>query len=186
MHLANFFNHLFSLLGINHSETELSLNLSKNFIGREREIIQVREFCQSSSKKKLLIVCGLPGIGKSELISQAMSLVRKEDPDLDYFSLQFPAVFGDTVFNLDNLAAMICEEMKPGTCLAEYGVPSLYRLLLKVSKPTVLFLQMTHADFCQRERLNFWNLIFNVLRPESELKIIVTCYNKPDVRYVSM
>ena len=184
MHLANFFNHVFSLLGINHSETELSLNLSKNFIGREREIIQVREFCQSSSKKNLLIVCGLPGIGKSELISQAMSLVRKEDPDLDYFSLQFPAVFGDTVFNLDNLAAMIYEEMKPGTCLAEYGVPSLYRLLLKVSKPTVLFLQMTHADFCQRERLNFWNLIFNVLRPESELKIIVTCYNKPDVSQV--
>ena len=184
MYFASFLNHILSHLGVNRSENELSLNLSKNFIGREKEMMQVREFCRSSSKKKLLIVCGLPGIGKSELINQAMSLVREENPDLDYFSLQFPAVFGDTIFNLDNLAAMVYEEMKPGTCLAEYGVPSLYRLLLKVSKPTVLFLQMTHADFCQREIRNFWNLIFNVLRPERELRIIVTCNNKPDVSQV--
>ena len=133
------------------------------------------------SKKKLLIVFGLPGIGKSELVEHSVSIVLKENPLLKVYKIRFPSVYGDATFNLENLAAMIYEEINPGICLKKHRVNSLSKLLIKTSKPTILVLEMSYSNFSQEEINEFWKLIQEVLVPENTLKIIITCCKKPDL-----
>ena len=151
----------------------------KLFVGREQEIARVVDFCVVS-KNKLLIVSGLPGIGKSELIQHSMSAVLKEKHSLNFSRQSFLKVYVDASLSVANIAAMIYEEMHPGTFLKTHRVCSLSKLLTKTSKPTILVLEMSYSCFSKEDSEEFWKLIQEVLIPENALKIIITCCTMPN------
>ena len=150
------------------------------FVGREEEVARVVEFC-TVPKKKLLIVSGLPGIGKSELIQYSISTILKGKHTFNLCSQSFLKLFVNPSLNVECLATMIYEEMHPGIFLKTHSVRRLSKLLAKISTPTILILEMSYASFSKDDNEKFWKLIQEVLIPENALKVIITCCTMPNL-----
>ena len=170
-----------SHLDDDRGDIEACSSFNNRLVGRDHEITRVREFCSTFSKKKLLVVFGLPGTGKSYLMNHVIPIVLKENPHIEYYAQRFPAVFGDPKLNLETLAAIMCRKINGGICDTGQEVAGLCELLMKISKPTVILLEMGYMTVFGREVKKFWSLIFKVLQRQNNLKIIVTCSKKPDI-----
>lgn len=153
---------------------------AKLFVGREEEVARVVEFC-TVPKKKLLIVFGLPGIGKSELIRYSISTILKRKHTFNLCNQSFLKLFVNSSLNVECLATMIYEEIHPGIFLKTHSVRRLSELLTKISTPTILILEMSYACFSKDDSEVFWKLIQEVLIPENALKIIIICCTMPNL-----
>lgn len=114
-------------------------------------------------------------------MNHVMPIVLKENPHIEYHAQRFPTVLGDSRSLMETLASNIYGKITGGVCNAGQEVDSLYKLLMRISKPTILLLEMGYVMDFAREVKNFWNFIFKVLQGHNNLKIIVTCSKKPDI-----
>ena len=114
-------------------------------------------------------------------MNHVMPIVLRENPHIEYHAQRFPTVSGDSRSLMETLASNIYGKITGGVCNAGQEVDSLHKLLMRISKPTILLLEMSYVRDFAVEVKKFWNFIFKVLQRQNNLKIIVTCCKKPDI-----
>lgn len=154
-----------------------------HFVGREKEVERILNFCQSqSSKDQLLLLYGMPGVGKSELIQHALNTLTQTTPGVDIIKPIFTVRKGTTPWGLEDIAANILEEIQPDQLYINFRVAALHKILVTIEKPTLLVLEMCALDLKKDSLMVVWSFLTSLLRSANQnLKLIVTSYKSPDV-----
>ncbi|XP_065669893.1 uncharacterized protein LOC105843251 isoform X1 [Hydra vulgaris] len=151
--------------------------------GREKELNELVEFCTSSSSK-LLVLSGLPGVGKSVLLRNGIKIAHEKTLNICFIMPMFLMNCAET--NLDDVAAAILEEINPGKNILQYRVAFLRNKLINITCQTVLVLEVDQLNIKPEGELQFWSFIREVLSVnKSLLKIIITTTDIPDLSQIN-
>ena len=157
------------------------LQSTAKLFGRGKELERLVDFCVCSSNK-LLVLNGLPGVGKSVLLRNGIKKAHEKQSNICFIVPMFPSSCAETTWGLEDIAVATLEEINPGKCVIIHRVAVLHKKLKIITQPTILVLEIAQINFKPEGELQFWSFIYNVLSVDNNfLKIIVTTCKSPDL-----
>lgn len=147
------------------------------FVGREEEVKEVQDFCKTEQRDaQLLVLLGLPGIGKTEIINEALqSSDRNKIVRVNFITRE------NIKWSFENIAQCILKKWKSVIDHDISGDIDLFDVLGRKNEGVILVLEFAHLDFDEFVFPRFYNAINQLLRNKySELKIITTCCQLPN------
>ena len=158
-------------------QKELYIGSAENIFGRKSEIEYIRKFCdETQMSKRLLFINGLPGIGKKELMMQALSSV---DRNLVVYPNFFMRERSEKRWTFDDILNIITKYWKANVNQMLMGEVNIRVLLSNVQKPLILILEIASLRMENAVKFMIWNFIRTLGRTNSKLKIIVTSCEYP-------
>ncbi|XP_066918439.1 uncharacterized protein [Clytia hemisphaerica] len=155
----------------------------ENFVGREKEVEQIMRFIDdSNAKKKLMVLCGMPCVGKSALVHHAVNKLVQNQPDVDVIRPLFISKKGETSWGLEDIAVNILEEIHPDQEYISYRVAALHKILISLEKPMLLVLELCGVEIKKNTVTGFSLFLSSLLHASNQhLKIILTAYKAADI-----
>ena len=129
-----------------------------------------------------MIIIGLPGIGKSELLKNSLNKIQAKYASLNVISPFFPSFIGEAGWGFEDIVMSILEELQPGICVTKHRVAVLHKILTNLKEPTLLVLEIAYINIKQDAIVAFWSFMDRLLRTDnSNLKVIATSCKTPEL-----
>lgn len=124
----------------------------------------------------------MPGVGKTELLRHAISLLTQSRPSLNIIKPIFTAKKGEIAWGLEDIAVNILEEIHPGQVHINYRVAALHNVLVHLQEPMLLILEMCGVEMKPCSETVFSAFLADIIRTAgNHLKIVITSYKAAEL-----